>query len=454
MKKIIFMLIALNCALISHADVPLFSFVFDYKAMTDKTIDFSSDSKFVAFGTNDGKIRVMNLITGAEEMSYQAHPDMAICVKFHPDGNLLVSGGKDGSVKLYDISEKKEVLTIQAHEKAIICITFSPDGTKIFTGSRDNSVRIFDIVTGKELLKVADIRGNVRSIQFNPDGKSIIISTAAINKSIKIYSLSTGQEIKSLEMANTERIDVSPNGNFIAAATLDKNIFIWNIQTSTQTFTLSGHKKYCRDVAFSSGGKMLASCSEDDKVILWDIEKGSAIHTFEGHTDNVTSISYSNDGTMLATAGWDGTLKIWDLRPYNVEMVKEAPVVSIGVVLETKVEDVLKDAFNNLNFETGSSTISASSFKSLDELAKTLITKKEYMLQIEGHTDNTGSEATNLNLSKNRALAVKKYLISKGVQETNLNSNGYGSKRPIADNKTEIGRKQNRRVEMKIVKMD
>lgn len=451
MKKIIFMLIAISCTLISYADVPLFSFAFDYKAMTDKTIDFSSDSKFVAFGTNDGKIKVMNLITGAEEMSYQAHPEMAISVKFHPDGNLLVSGGKDGSVKLYDIVEKKEVLTFQAHEKAIICIRFSPDGTKIFTGSRDNTVRIFDMVTGKELLKIADIKGNVRAIEFNPDGKSIIISTAAIFKSIKIYSLADGHEIKTLEMANTERIDVAPNGNFIAAATLDKSVFIWNIQTGNQAFTLSGHKKYIRDVAFSSGGKMLASCSEDNMVILWDIEKGVAIHTFSGHSDNVTSISYSNDGTMLATASWDGTLKIWDLRPYNVEMVKEAPVVSVGVVLETKVEDVLKSAFNNLTFETGSATIAASSFPSLDELANTMIAKKEYMLMIEGHTDNVGSDATNLTLSKNRAQAVKKYLVSKGVEESKLISNGYGSKRPIADNKTEAGKKQNRRVEMKIV---
>ncbi len=278
-----------------------------------------------------------------------------------------------------------------------------------------------------------------------------MLATSALSKGIRLFNLADGKEIKTLESANTLRIDVSPDAIHLAAALLEKKIYIWDLRTNTVAFTLVGHTKYCNDVVFSPGGKMLASSSNDHNVILWDIEKAAAIHTFTGHTDDVVSLSYSNDGTMLASSGWDNTLKIWDLRPYNKEMIKEPPVVSIGVSLVKEEEEAVKKAFNNLTFETGSATIAASSFPSLDELAKVLVQKKEYMLLIEGHTDNVGAEDKNLALSKSRAEAVKKYLVSKSVDDKRLTSNGYGIKRPIADNKTDEGRKQNRRVEMKIV---
>lgn len=435
----------------AQPDTPLWSFPFDSDPLTDKMIDFSPDCKYIACGSDKGNVILHNLLTGMDDLTYNAHSGQAICVKFNPDGNLLASGGKEGTIKIYDIINKKDFNTINAHDKAVMCLSFSPDGTKLFSGSRDNTVKVWDIATGKMLLNIQDIKGNVRSIQFNPDGKSLILATSALSKGVRLFNLSDGREIKTLESANTQRIDVSPNAFYLAAAMLDKKIFIWDLRTNTVAFKLIGHTKNCDDVAFSPGGKMLASSSNDNTVILWDIEKASAIHTFIGHTDNIVSLAYSNDGTMLASAGWDKTIKVWNLRPYTKELVKEAPVVSIGVTLEKADEEAVKKAFDNLTFETGSAVIAKTSYPSLDELAKVLEQKKEFLLLIDGHTDNVGADDKNLALSISRAESVKTYLVSKGIEEKRLTSNGYGAKRPIADNTTEEGRKQNRRVEMKIV---
>ncbi len=443
--------ICISCMAVAQ-EKPLWSLAFDSDPLTDKVIDFSPNCKYIAYGTADGKVKLNNLATGAEEVSYAAHPKMTICVKFHPDGNIVASGGKDGTIKLYDLAKAADYLTIAAHDKAVMCLAFSPDGTKLFSGSRDNTVKIWDVATGKEIFKKEDIKGNVRCIQFNPDGKSIILCTSALMKGVRFFNLSDGAEIRTLESANTNRIDISPNAFYLSAAMLEKEIYIWDLKTNTVAFKLAGHKKYCNDVCFSPGGKMLASASNDRTVILWDIDKSSIIHTFIGHEKEVVSLAYSNDGTMLASAGWDNTLKVWDLRPYNKELVKEAPVVSIGVPLIQKEEETIKKAFDNLMFETGSATIASSSFPSLDELAILLVQKAEYMLLIEGHTDNVGAADKNLTLSKNRAEAVKKYLVSKSVDEKHLTASGYGANRPIADNGTDEGRKQNRRVEMKIMK--
>jgi len=71
-------------------------------------------------------------------------------------------------------------------------------------------------------------------------------------------------------------------------------------------------------------------------------------------------------------------------------------------------------------------------------------------LAIDGHTDNVGKPEKNQVLSDNRAASVKKYLVSKGVDESRLTSAGHGQDQPVADNKTAAGRAKNRRVELKL----
>lgn len=118
-----------------------------------------------------------------------------------------------------------------------------------------------------------------------------------------------------------------------------------------------------------------------------------------------------------------------------------------------KVEEaaILKTAFENLEFETGKAVIRSTSYASLDELALLLISKPLWKLRISGHTDDVGNAESNMNLSKNRTQAVGKYLQAKGLIPSQLTMEWFGETRPIADNKTPLGRQQNRRVEMLVV---
>ena len=77
--------------------------------------------------------------------------------------------------------------------------------------------------------------------------------------------------------------------------------------------------------------------------------------------------------------------------------------------------------------------------------------KKDWKLQIAGHTDNVGNDQVNLILSKKRAEAVRDYLVSKGVPADRIRTLFFGETQPIASNDTEEGRQKNRRVEMTIV---
>ena len=82
-----------------------------------------------------------------------------------------------------------------------------------------------------------------------------------------------------------------------------------------------------------------------------------------------------------------------------------------------------------------------------------LLTKNpNWVVQIEGHADNVGADDYNLALSKARAEAVVKYLVDHGIPQERLSAKGFGAGQPVADNKTEEGRQQNRRVVFRIVK--
>lgn len=115
------------------------------------------------------------------------------------------------------------------------------------------------------------------------------------------------------------------------------------------------------------------------------------------------------------------------------------------------VQQILKEAFDNLDFEFNKAIIKPASFASLDELSEVL-NKVNWNLILSGHTDNVGSEDFNLKLSTKRAEAVKNYLINKGIAAERITAKGFGESMPIAPNDTEENRALNRRVEFFIVK--
>jgi OOP family OmpA-OmpF porin len=115
------------------------------------------------------------------------------------------------------------------------------------------------------------------------------------------------------------------------------------------------------------------------------------------------------------------------------------------------VQQILKEAFNNLDFEFNKAIIKPASFASLDKLSEVL-NKINWNLILSGHTDNVGSEDFNLKLSTKRAEAVKNYLINKGIAAERITAKGFGETMPIAPNDTEQNRAINRRVEFFIVK--
>ena len=119
---------------------------------------------------------------------------------------------------------------------------------------------------------------------------------------------------------------------------------------------------------------------------------------------------------------------------------------------QAKVQVKLNEAIAGkvIEFATGSDQLTDKGKAVLDELAPILKDSTDN-LQIDGHTDNAGNAAKNLDLSKRRAETVKKYLTSKGLDANRFTTKGYGQEKPIADNSTEEGKQRNRRIEFQVL---
>lgn len=154
-----------------------------------------------------------------------------------------------------------------------------------------------------------------------------------------------------------------------------------------------------------------------------------------------------NKGCPFQDTDNDGVLDKDDDCPNTA-----GPISNKGCpVIEKEVEEILKTAFDNLEFETGKDVIKQASLPSLTELAEVLKKKSAWGLQISGHTDNVGDDQKNLILSKKRAEAVKAFMVSQGIDAARLSTLFFGETMPIATNDTPEGRQKNRRVEMKII---
>ena len=102
---------------------------------------------------------------------------------------------------------------------------------------------------------------------------------------------------------------------------------------------------------------------------------------------------------------------------------------------------------HGINFDVDKSSIKPESMGTLNMIVQVLKENPEIKFEIDGHTDNSGTSAHNLELSQHRADAVKAQLISMGVDASRLSSKGFGDTKPIASNDSPDGKANNRRVE-------
>ena len=383
-------------------------------------------------------------------------------MEFSPDGTILGVGVALGGVSLLDTENGAELL--QLHGGYDNRLSFSPDGKHVATANRNGLVWIWDIESGKQVAELEAPEpgkpGYIWTIDYHPSGSLLAALYWSDEGTVNIWDVDQKQivstvELNSLVGSTNHAFKFSPDGNVMAGIInedFNHKVRLWNVDDSEKIADLE-FEKMPLDLAFSPDGSLLAVASIHLATTVWDVSTATLLYTLdqimEGTTDGTRAIAFTPDGGHLAVVRNDGPLELWRLPG-----AKPIPEPEIDIKEPPPLPgDVL--------FDTGSSELKAGADEVLEEYASELYEAvKAANITFIGHTDSRGDSTSNMQLSLDRATAVKDWFEAwaqeNGVDGWELLVDGKGDtelKVPDVDTEgtfREEAGKLNRRVEIEI----
>ena len=203
-------------------------------------------------------------------------------------------------------------------------------------------------------------------------------------------------------------------------------------------------------------GTSLTGCYEYKEGVLTGGIEGRVLKFtwVEGPKRGPAIMVVSADGKKLVGLWWNENQSgapagVWNGEKLS-DKVGSCPHWAGGAAqqLTKDLEEFGRARVYGINFDTDSAVIRDESKQTLERIVSVLKSKPDWQMTIEGHTDSTGSAAHNQTLSENRAKSVTDFLTAAGIPASRLKAAGFGATKPVAGNETELGRAQNRRVEL------
>ena len=277
------------------------------------SVSFSPDGKYLASGSEDGKVRLWDL-HGKLVQEFADHQDKIWSVSFSPNGNYLATGSWDGKVCLWGL-QGNLVQEFIGHQGKVWSVSFSSDGKYLASGSEDGKVRLWDLQGN--LQEVIDLKTEVWSVSFSCDGQQIV--TGSADGTVRLWDLQ-GNLLQEFTGHKDWiwSVSFSCDGQQLVTSSADGTARLWDLQGKLlQTF--ENHKSAVHSVSFSPKGKHLITGSADSTARLWNLE-GKLLQTFKDHKGAIYSTSFSPDGQRIVTASADSIAK---LRPIRIAGYEE-----------------------------------------------------------------------------------------------------------------------------------
>ncbi len=275
----------------------------------------------VAIGDFNGTLKVYYGNSFTSTTTLQAHTDAIWRIKQSPFKNYVATGSYDNTTKIWDPSNNtnwQAIRSYRGHSNVVPGIEFLSDGDRIATGSYDQTIQIWSISTG-QTQRIIYTDAGVVSLKLL--GNGIYLACGFRNGYIQIYNLNTGAIFTNLTGHSSNVRDLvlisnnnSPNG-LLASSSQDTTVRIWDLNTYTIKFVLSGHT----DIVYGLrqiNTDILCSGSYDKTIKVWSISSGQLLRTLTGHSGEVYwSIDMLTDGNQTLVSGaYDSTVKMWNVQ--------------------------------------------------------------------------------------------------------------------------------------------
>ncbi|UKZ85227.1 uncharacterized protein TrAFT101_001097 [Trichoderma asperellum] len=247
-------------------------------------IAFSPNLKYVATGTDEeNKVYIWDWESGNPPMILTGHTGSINTVEFSSDGLFLASGSQDGTIRMWrePWTATQPPLILSGHSRSVYDLSFSPSETCLATCSSDETIRIWDYGSYKTQVQ-SEI--DLRQSQNTPHARRI------------------------------SRIALSEDGKWVASASADGLICLWDGISGVLQRSLWEHRQDIESLVFSHDSRKLISGSDDRTVRIWNLEDDFQSRPLLGHRDWVRCAVLSRDGTFVASGSDDRTVRVWDLR--------------------------------------------------------------------------------------------------------------------------------------------
>lgn len=266
----------------------------------------SPDGVHLATSHADGEVCLWAIDDGKLLFRLHCHTGAVWGLNFSGDGELLVSGSFDGKIKAVNVKNFQVFQVFQGHTDWVWGVDVSPDYPAV--NSVDKKRLLPSLSSPIYADKIQPKGGFIEGV-LGFEGR--IIASCSSDHTVKIWELSTGECIKTLEGHRdvVQTLAFCPTGSLIASGSADRTIRLWNLTENADSCrvelarnfvkVLHGHRQQISAIVFSIDGKSLASC-DAESIKVWDVESGECRYTFEGNFTFVWRVAFCFGGKLLA----------------------------------------------------------------------------------------------------------------------------------------------------------
>ncbi len=278
-------------------------------------VAFSSSSRYLASGSLDNRARIWAVERGDEPTELR-HEGWVTSLSFSSDEKYLVTGSDDGYARVWEVETGDEVGRFPHDGATVLSVAMSADGKYLATGTGNDHgmLRIWEWNTGAaEPHALRRYKESVWSVAFDPSGEQLAMLSGDW---LRIKRIDLRHEVMRLPLGlertgKTALASFAANGQRLVTIKGD-TARVWEIAEYRHPLNPLDYGSSIAKPELSADGKYLAAASSDNGIRLWNVNTRKLEKLLE-HPGRVTALSFSADGARLATASLDKTVRVWDI---------------------------------------------------------------------------------------------------------------------------------------------
>jgi periodic tryptophan protein 2 len=300
------------------------------------TVQINNTGEWLAFGSAQlGQLLVYEWQSESYILKQQGHFDSTNALCYSPDGARVVTASDDGKIKIWDVVSGFCLATFEEHTSAVTAVKFAKKGQVMFSSSYDGTVKAWDLIRYRNFRTfTATERIKFSSLAVDPSGE-VVCAASQDTFDIYVWSVQTSQLVDTLSghTGPVSCLSFGVENSVLASASWDKTVRVWSL------FGRSGHVEPfdihsdVLAIAMRPDSKHVAVSTLNGQIQFWDIEDAKQVGNIDGRKDvivgryledrftasnsargkNFTTIDYSFDGLTLVAAGNNNSVCLYDI---------------------------------------------------------------------------------------------------------------------------------------------